>query len=430
MFKLLAVLFTGIIVSFYYFPFEFSFLPGINTKMGLAVVGLAIAAFELTKKRSQGAPKDLFTITVLAIIVSLIGLFSVIFNNTPDYAYATYVVSMCVWLSGAYTTCMLIKKVHHHLTLETLTFYLTAVCVFQCIMALIIDSNIAVKNFVDTYVIQDQELLTELERIYGIGAYLDIAGVRFSACLILLTSAINKNKDNMNNVQMLVVLIAYIVIAVVGNMIARTTIVGVGLSVACVMVTFRPNSVSNSFFRLLRVALVVLLVALPLSVYLYNNSLQFHELSRFAFEGFFNLFEKGEWQIDSNDKLKTMIVFPDNAKTWIIGDGYFINPYYSDPTYVGYQPGGYYMGTDIGYLRFIFYFGLIGLIAFSIFFVTSAKVCVAKLPEYKLLILFILLLGFVIWLKVATDVFLVFALLLCVANLRDEDNEYLIEQKN
>jgi hypothetical protein len=430
MLKLLAVLFTGVIVSFYYFPFEFSFLPGINTKMGLAVVGLALAAFQLTKKRLQGAPKDVFTITVLAIIVSLIGLFSVIFNNTPDYAYATYVVSMCVWLSGAYTTCMLIKKVHHHLTLETLTFYLTAVCVFQCIMALIIDSNIAVKNFVDTYVIQDQELLTELERIYGIGAYLDIAGVRFSACLILLTSAINKNKDKMNNVQMLVALIAYIVIAVVGNMIARTTIVGVGLSVACVMVTFRPNSVSNSFFRLLRVALVVLLVALPLSVYLYNNSLQFHELSRFAFEGFFNLFEKGEWQIDSNDKLKTMIVFPDNAKTWIIGDGYFINPYYSDPTYVGYQPGGYYMGTDIGYLRFIFYFGLIGLLAFSFFFVTSAKVCITKLPEYKLLILFILLLGFVIWLKVATDVFLVFALLLCVANLRDEDNEYLIESKN
>jgi hypothetical protein len=220
------------------------------------------------------------------------------------------------------------------------------------------------------------------------------------------------------------------VIAVVGNMIARTTIVGVVLSLTCVAITFRLNSVSNSFFRLLRVALLVLIVALPVSIYLYNNNLQFHELSRFAFEGFFNLFETGEWQIDSNEKLKMMIVFPDNAKTWIIGDGYFTNPYYTDPTYVGYQPGGYYMGTDIGYLRFIFYFGLIGLIAFSIFFVTSAKVCVAKLPEYKFLILFILLLGFVIWLKVATDVFLVFALLLCVANLRDEDNEYLIEPKN
>lgn len=427
MLKFLAVLFTGVIVSFYYFPFEFSFLPGINTKMGLAVVGLAIAAFQLSKKKSQGVPKDIFAITVLSIVVSLIGLFSVIFNNTPDYAYATYVVSMCVWLSGAYATCILIKKVHDGLSLETVTFYLTAVCVCQCIIALIIDANLAVKNFVDAYIMQDQELLTELERIYGIGAYLDIAGVRFSACLILLTFAINKNKDKMSNAQMLVALVAFVVIAVVGNMIARTTIVGVVLSLTCVAITFRLNSVSNSFFRLLRVALLVLIVALPVSIYLYNNNLQFHELSRFAFEGFFNLFETGEWQIDSNERLKTMIVFPDNAKTWIIGDGYFTNPYYTDPTYVGYQPGGYYMGTDIGYLRFIFYFGLTGLLAFSTFFVTSAKVCIAKLPEYKLLVLFILLLGFVIWLKVATDVFLVFALLLCVGNMRDEAQQLEME---
>jgi hypothetical protein len=395
--------------------------------MGLAVVGLAIAAFQLSKKKSQGVPKDIFAITVLSIVVSLIGLFSVIFNNTPDYAYATYVVSMCVWLSGAYATCILIKKVHDGLSLETVTFYLTAVCVFQCIIALIIDANLAVKNFVDAYIMQDQELLTELERIYGIGAYLDIAGVRFSACLILLTFAINKNKDKMSNAQMLVALVAFVVIAVVGNMIARTTIVGVVLSLTCVAITFRLNSVSNSFFRLLRVALLVLIVALPVSIYLYNNNLQFHELSRFAFEGFFNFFETGEWQIDSNEKLKTMIVFPDNAKTWIIGDGYFTNPYYTDPTYVGYQPGGYYMGTDIGYLRFIFYFGLTGLLAFSTFFVTSAKVCIAKLPEYKLLVLFILLLGFVIWLKVATDVFLVFALLLCVGNMRDETQQLEME---
>ncbi len=85
------------------------------------------------------------------------------------------------------------------------------------------------------------------------------------------------------------------------------------------------------------------------------------------------------------------------------------------------------MGTDIGYLRFIFYFGLTGLLAFSTFFVTSAKVCIAKLPEYKLLVLFILLLGFVIWLKVATDVFLVFALLLCVGNMRDETQQLEME---
>ena len=78
------------------------------------------------------------------------------------------------------------------------------------------------------------------------------------------------------------------------------------------------------------------------------------------------------------------------------------------------------MGTDIGYCRFIFYFGLVGLVAFAFFLMTVARECIKLLPEYKMLILFIILLGFVIWLKVATDVFLVLALLLCIGNMQDE----------
>lgn len=417
----LAVLFTGILFSFYYFPFEFSFLPGINTKMGLAVVGIIICVYNFIQKRGAGVPDNILKTVFYAALVSVIGFTSVVINNTPDFAYATYIVSMLVWLSAGFTVCSLIKKVHGNVTVEKVTAYMTAVCVFQCVMALIIDSNIAVKNFIDTYIQQDQVLLTELERIYGIGASLDVAGVRFSACLILLMYIVNRNKGNMTPIQIIAFIVAYIIISVVGNMIARTTIVGVGLSLLYAVLTFKPQRVSNSVFRIARYITVTLVIAVPLSVFLYHNNAQFHELSRFAFEGFFNLAEEGEWQVDSNEKLKTMIVFPDNTKTWIIGDGYFTNPYYTDPYYVGYQPGGFYMGTDIGYCRFIFYFGIIGLLAFSYFFIQVAKECIVSLKEYKLLILFILLLGFVIWLKVATDVFLVFALFLCVANMQPEE---------
>lgn len=50
-----------------------------------------------------------------------------------------------------------------------------------------------------------------------------------------------------------------------------------------------------------------------------------------------------------------MYVFPDNLKTWIIGDGYFNGPEDSDPYYTGeIWDIGYYKGTDVGYLRFIF----------------------------------------------------------------------------
>ena len=92
MLKYLAIFFTGIVVSLYYFPFEFSFLPGINTKMGLAVVGLAVALYKLIQKKTSGIPRNVFEIFAIAVVVSLIGLTSVVFNNTPDYAYATYFV--------------------------------------------------------------------------------------------------------------------------------------------------------------------------------------------------------------------------------------------------------------------------------------------------------------------------------------------------
>lgn len=420
MWKILAMIFTGIIVSFYYFPFEFSFLPGMNTKMGLAVVGIFLAIMNLIRKREVKFPSNLIRVEVFAILVSIIGLVSVIANNTPDYAYATYFVSMTVWLSGAYAVCCMIKAIHQQITVENVTIYLACVCVAQCVCALIIDSNVVIKAMVDMYVMQDQVFLTEIERLYGIGASLDTAGVRFSACLILIMFFLNRNKDRMTNWEIMLIGLAYIAIAVIGNMIARTTIVGVGLSLLYAFITFRPQRMSRGVFRILRIGMLILIILIPLSVYLYDNSQQFYKLSRFAFEGFFNLFETGEWEIDSNERLKTMIVFPDNIKTWIIGDGYFSNPYDTDYTYVGYQPGGYYMGTDIGYLRFIFYFGLIGLFAFSAFFISVAKECTSLLPDYKLLILFILLLGFVIWLKVATDVFLVFALLICIGNMQDE----------
>jgi hypothetical protein len=143
-------------------------------------------------------------------------------------------------------------------------------------------------------------------------------------------------------------------------------------------------------------------------------------LFRFAFEAFFNYIERGEFETSSTDRLQTMYVFPESLKTWLIGDGYFSNPY-GDPNFIGKYIGGYYMGTDVGYLRFIFYFGLMGLLAFSVFMIYSAQTCMRNLPHYKAMFALLLLSNFVIWLKVSTDIFLVFALFICVANLQEED---------
>ena len=174
----------------------------------------------------------------------------------------------------------------------------------------------------------------------------------------------------------------------------------------------------------------VTLLVVPYIVYKYNTDTEFYKDMRFAFEGFFALFEKGEWNVGSNTQLKNMIVFPDNFKTWIIGDGYFNNPIGIDPYYTGEITGGYYKNTDIGYLRFIFYMGLIGLAAFSIFMCKAASLAIRQLKEYKTMILLLLLVHFIVWMKVSSDCFPIFALLLCIPSEDDAEYNRLVAIKN
>ena len=84
---------------------------------------------------------------------------------------------------------------------------------------------------------------------------------------------------------------------------------------------------------------------------------------------------------------------------------------------------GFYMATDIGYLRFIFYFGLIGLVSFVVYFFKVTSICVARFNGYKDMFLLLLLFNFILWFKVSTDIFLVFALFLCVSREENEEAE-------
>ena len=174
----------------------------------------------------------------------------------------------------------------------------------------------------------------------------------------------------------------------------------------------------------------ILCIGLPFIVYFYNTDEAFYKNIRFAFEGFFSLWETGQWQVSSNDILfEHMIVFPDNIRTWLIGDGYAANPIvgpFADPYYTGPAFHGFYMATDIGYIRYIFYFGLIGTIIFISFMLKSALICMSRFKEYKMMFLMILLVNYIGWFKVSTDIFLVFAIFLVVSK-EDEIKEGIIK---
>ncbi len=381
----------------------------------------------MVKRRELTLNKDFLYISILAALVSLCGVASVTYNNTPDYAYATYITSAWVWWGAAYTACQIIRLIHGKLTWILVINYLMAVCVFQCIIALAIDMNPALKFQVNSIVLQDNQdfhFEGNVHRLYGIGAALDVAGSRFGAVLIMILFLMANSSLQKNWYEYILYFLGFIIISVAGNMVARTTMVGllVGL-VYLASITIRQfKTIEKNYFSLWKWFLGMLVACIPLVVWAYNADSRIRENIRFGFEGFFNLAEKGSFTYSSNEKLKTMYVWPDNTKTWIIGDGYFDNPRDTDPYYTGKLTGGFYKNTDVGYLRFIYYFGTIGLLVFSWYMIKVGRVCMQKFPQWKTLFLLLLVMHFLVWTKVSTDIFLVFAMFLCLEKENDNLN--------
>lgn len=415
-----------ILTSFYFFPFEFNFLPGINTKMAMAGVGLVLLPFNLAFQRNSIINKSFFLISLLAGLVSLIGFVSVVYNNTHDYTYATYIISMWVWVSAAYVLIQAIKRWHGYLSVELVCNYLIGVCVVQCVIAFLQNQFPPLRHYWDSLWLT-ADFSEKLDgRLYGIGATLDVAGTRFSAVLVIIACLLVRNMYS--KVRIGLYLLSFLIIAVIGNMIARTTILGVAVALCYAIYLYRVSPQKN----ILKLKYVfgwlfgLLAVSVPVLIYLFQTSPSFQESFRFGFEGFFSIAEKGRWEVHSNEILSNMYVFPDNLKTWLIGDGYFNNPYGLDPYYTGFNWHGFYMQTDVGYLRFIYYFGLVGLAAFVAFMCKMGKDCMGRFSTYRSMFFMILLLNFIIWFKVSTDIFLVFALFICVNETKKKDEETMV----
>lgn len=423
MWKIFSIIITIVVTSFYFFPFSFTFLPEANTKMVLAGAGLVLLIVNLASGRKAKINTDFLILSALALGVSFSSFISMTINNTPDGEYLTYIVSMWVWLGGAYFVANWIRKNHDSLSVELVCCYLIAVGVCQCLLAVLIDQFVIVKAIVDSFLYGTGFMGKVDGRLYGIGCALDVAGGRFAIMLIMIAYMLPKMLGRQKqNLYIILLSVAYCIIAVIGSMIGRTTIVGIALSSVYLLYYF---TIERSLYKNVNKTVLlawlsgVLVVVILVFVNLYNKDIYWREQLRFGFEGFFSLAEKGRWEVHSNEMLKEGLIFPDNLKTWLIGDAYIGDPY-NNPYYVGEASYGFYMNTDAGYSRFLFYFGLVGLLSFSIFMIKSSHVCMMRFKSYRMMFFLILLLNFAIWVKVTTDIFLVFALFLCIPQ---EDND-------
>lgn len=417
MIKAFSIVIALVITSFYYFPFKFTFFPVTNTKLVLAVIGLFLLITNLASQRKAKVGKDFLVLSLFALGVSFASLFSMVYNNTTDDSYLTYVISMWVWLSAAYLMVNFIKKVHGTVSVELVCFYLIAVGTLQCILAICIDKFPIVKSFVDSFLYN-----WKFDgRLYGIGCAVDVGGGRLAVLLVMIAYLIPKMiEEKRSNTLIALLFVSYLIIATLGNMIARTTTVGLLISLVYLVYSGLSNNIMKR--RLWKWIGSTFLVCVLIFTYLYNSNSYWKNQLRFGFEGFFSLVEQGEWDVQSNNMLARGFIYPDNVRGWLIGDGYMGDPD-NDPYYIGEDTYGFYKNTDAGYSRFIFYFGLFGLSIFSLFMIKVCQVNMRKFPQHQLMFLMILALNFAIWIKVSTDIFLAMAPFLCISASENEEAE-------
>ena len=369
--------------------------------MILAVMGLILLSLTAIKKKDIYAPFEIVVVIVISLLYSLLSYFSVVYNNTYDMTYALYFISMIVWLSAAYTIVCLIKKNHGNIDMQLIFHYMAIVCAIQAVLGIVIDNVPIVQQWVDVYINQDQAFLHKVNRLYGIGASFDSAGIRFSCALVgigyLLTRDIPAKMR-------FFYFILWTVIVVLGNVMSRTTLVGTVASLGYILIEriSLGKGKTIKFFRIILSVSVIVILFVSIVVYCYNTIPEFRSYLQYGFEGFFKFYETGRWGTDSTDKLQRMVIFPNNTKTWLIGDGWFEAP----------SGNGFYMGTDVGYLRLIFYSGIMGLALFSSLFVFCTTALSKRWMSDRVLFNIFLILQAIFWVKISTDIFLVYALLL------------------
>lgn len=399
--RLIQIIFVGFIISFYYYPVSFSFAPNLVTKTMLAVVGMIVAAINVMIYREYSTNKGMMGALVMATIYSVVNAVIVWYHNETDFSYAMYAISAMVWLFSSYGAMTLIKRVHNEITIELATRYLAGVTVFHCILSQVIDRVDAVKALVKK-IFYIAPFYEEVDRLYSFGVALDPAGVRFAIVLVFIASVIAINDKVRNSAGLIAYyIISLIIIIGLGNIISRTTVVGAAFALLIVIFSsgihrfiIRVNKIKT--FRILG---LLLAITIPIFIYLFNTNKDFEDQIRYGFEGFFSLVETGEFQTDSTDELDTMWVWPEDTQTWIIGKGVFDT----------YSKGLYF--SDIGYCRFIFYTGITGFSLFVLFFIYNTYVFWDIYPRYRYIFMIVLAMCFIIWAKVATDLFFFFALL-------------------
>ncbi len=343
----------------YIFNISFAPLPYyLRTRILLGVIGLALATLMLHPLRISKSA--VFFLCILGLLLVPSGITAVA-NRVIDPWFIQYVAQQVLHLFGAYVLVLLSVRLVRDFDLDKLFTLVVSAVALNNLFALIMffvpplqDFMIAVQNYDELARTKLEEYLDMGFRFYGWGIQTFFMGGLLSGyALVLLAYLLRKERRGWRG---FLLVLLFLFITITGLFIARTTLVGALLGGLYLFWPERWNpTLSLAAIRRNFLFVAVLVGAIVAGIatlnYVFPDAWN-TDVIGYALELYINLDQGDEIATQSTDHLLTMYIWPDNWQTWLIGDGLFN------------VPGGFYMDTDVGYLRMIYYFGLLGMTVF------------------------------------------------------------------
>lgn len=345
---------------------EFFFIPSSNNTF-FGMVGFMFFLFSPNDRRRILSNISIGTTPWVRAIMPfvIVAVTAIVVNMSFDLKYIKYIITLFFAFWASYLITVVAYRAYGKFELGIFIKYLLTAEIIYIFISVLMFFNSSFSDAALSLLKMDAIMEVAVERtsglrILGFGATFFSSGILNGFVLILLAVYMSQNKFSTFKSTLLYTL--YILITVVGMMMARTALVGsaIGLVIIGMNLIKDPKAMIKTILLIVLVIAVLIFALMRLSA---EFAAQLETLFEFAFEMFFNLAESGSMSTSSTDTLMTMYdAIPTTFKSWIIGDAKWDTA------------TGYYKGTDVGYLRNIWYFGVVGMGALIYFYYKTLKI--------------------------------------------------------
>lgn len=365
----------------YLYPVALVFLP-LDTGRILHLIGIMyVVLYKAGKIDKKNFRIFLYTIPLVVMGIAA----TAIYNDAYDFSLLLKVIAIFLYSFSAIMVVDLIADASKSFSVYTVFEWIVYAAVVQAILSLILFVN---PDLMDLYVslVKQSEMIGDIMQTQSAFRLIAVAksqyanmAVMYGFALLFAIALVFSGKSHFYRHKLFFYL-SLLIIFIAGILSARTFFL-ILLWVSCYFIYLLWRKKGRKVIFYVGIISGCAIGLFFLSMSLLENS-EYENTYKWAFEWYINLSESGTLETASTDKLQTMYIFPDNAKTWLFGDGQMHT-----------EQGGFYMNTDVGYLRNIFYWGVAG--AFMIYFVQclycKTVMKATNLPIMKSLCFFIIL---------------------------------------